>query len=160
MRTRPLAPGESLPDLTLSHSDGTPASLETFSSGRPLVVYFMRTPTCPVCNAHLRRMQRTTVGGDPLAQRLLIVVPGDAAEATLVAQRHPELADRIASSPDAHASVGLFVRGGLQQSGTFVIDATRTVIAARTATIPLGAYDETEMLGALQSAEHASRRAD
>ncbi|MEU1973507.1 hypothetical protein ABZ477_17765 [Microbacterium sp. NPDC019599] len=147
MRTSPLASGESLPALTLFRPDGTGLDVPGVLEHGPVVMYFMRTPTCPVCNAHLRQMKRSAE--QSLMHRLLVIVPGGPVDADLVSKRHPELADRIASSEDAHAAVGLFVRAGLQQSGTFVVDSAGTVLVARTSTIPLGAYDEGEVLDAL-----------
>lgn len=149
MRTTPLTHRDSVPDLDLTRPDGTTAELLQVLDESNTLVYFMRTPTCPVCHSHLRRMKRTTTGRGPLTGRLIVVVPGDRGDAAMVATRHTELADRIFSSFDAHAAVGLFVRGGLQQSGTFVVDSAATVLSARTATIPLGAYDEDEALDAL-----------
>lgn len=147
MRTRPLARGESLPSLTLSRADGTEMDASRLVDNGPIAIYFMRTPTCPVCNAHLRQMTRS--GGRGLLRRLVIVVPGGPADADLVVKRHPDLADRVAWSPDAHAAVGLFMRAGMQQSGTFVVDAAGKVLVARAATVPLGAYREDEVLAAL-----------
>lgn len=160
MRTSPLTQGDSLPALTLFRPDGTRAQLDDLIAGCPLVVYFMRTPTCPVCNAHLRQMQRSSNRGGPRSMQLLVVVPGDPSDAAYVAGRHPELATRIASSADAHHAVGLFVKSGLQQSGTFVVDPTGKVIAARAATIPLVAYDETEVLQALDATRRACHPAE
>ncbi|WP_374975583.1 hypothetical protein ACEYYH_17515 [Microbacterium trichothecenolyticum] len=149
MRTSPLIPGESLPELELTRSDGAVAELCDLLDKDRTLVYFMRTPTCPVCHSHLRQMTRTTFGGGALARRIVVVVPGDSNDAATVAARHPELSDRIVASATAHESIGLFVRAGLQQSGTFVVDSARTVLTARTATIPLGSFNEAEALEAL-----------
>jgi peroxiredoxin len=152
MRTTPLTTGESLPTLELSHADGRAADLDTVIGNDPGVVYFMRTPSCPICHAHLRRIERTELSGVRLADSVVVVVPGDPSDAAAVARRHPTLASRIVSSATAHASVGLFVKTGLQQSGTFVVDAKRNVVAVRTSTIPIGSYDETEVQAALTAA--------
>ena len=152
MRTTPLAPGDQLPTLELSHADGRPASLDTIVGQYPVVVYFMRTPHCPVCHSHLRHMERSPEGTTTLADRTVVVGPGGAEDAAAVARRHPAFAERVMASTTAHESVGLFVRAGLQQSGTFVVNSAGAVVAARTSTIPLGAYDEPEVRAALEEA--------
>lgn len=149
MRTAPLKTGETLPALDLVATDGSAFEIEPLLTAGSLVVYFMRTPTCPVCHSHLRQMGRARIDGHPLVDRLLVIVPGDARDAASVARRRAELSGRIVASTTAHAAVGLFTRAALQQSGTFVVGSDSTVLSARFSTVPLGAYDEGEVTAAL-----------
>ena len=145
MHATPLSTGDRLPSLELFHASGEPAPFATLAGPNSAVLYFMRTSTCPVCHSHLRTITRSPV----LAQRVVVVVPGAPADAAQVLRRHPLLTGRVVSSETAHASVGLFVRGGLQQSGTFVVDAAGSVTSARLSTLPVGAFSESEALAAL-----------
>ena len=149
MRTTPLTVGELLPALDLTRTDGTGVEIQPYLDSAPTVLYFMRTPTCPVCHSHLRQLARSTVAARPLSGRVLVVVPGTPEDAAAVARRHPGLADRVVASQTAHETIGLFVRAGLQQSGTFVVGRDRRVLSARSATVPLAAYSEAEVLAAL-----------
>ncbi|WP_062516346.1 hypothetical protein [Demequina gelatinilytica] len=138
----PLVAGDTLPRLALVSAAGAPVALETLAASSPrTVLYFMRTSTCPVCHQHLRAIGR-------MGLPAVVIVPGGAAEAAAVARRHPALAATVVASEDAHAAVGLFVRHGLQQSGTYVVEGAR-IIAARHATVPLGSFDAAEVTAAL-----------
>lgn len=150
-RSTPLAVGESMPSLHLTTADGKTTALALPVLERTLV-YFMRTSTCPVCHSHLRHIERARLTGQPLVERTVVVVPGDAESALSVENRHPSLAGRVLASETAHESVGLFVRGALQQSGSFVVEPSGKVVWARTATVPLGSYNEAEALEALTGA--------
>ncbi|GAA1524602.1 peroxiredoxin [Agromyces terreus] len=151
-RTTPIAPGDTVPRFELTRPDDAPVELRELLDADRTLLYFMRTPTCPVCHAHLRQMERTEVEDVALAERLVVIVPGDAQDTANVAARHPLLSGRIVGSLDAHAAVGLFVRAGLQQSGSFVVDQSGTVLTARTATVPVNAYREAEAIGCLTAA--------
>lgn len=147
--TGPLAVGEYLPTLSLISPAGRRT---TWADERPTetsIVYFMRTSTCPVCHQHLRALAALSVHEVPAAERTVIVVPGGAAEAAAVEKRHPALAGRVFASEDAHENVGLFVTMGLQQSGTFVADPQGSVLYTKTATVPLGSFNERETIAAL-----------
>ena len=108
----------------------------------------MRTSTCPVCHQHLRLLERLAPAGAADRGEILIVVPGGPQEAASVARRHPALAAAITASDTAHAAMGLFVRAGLQQSGTYVV-AHGLITHARYATVPQGSFDEAAVRAAL-----------
>lgn len=146
---RPLAVNDTFPALALITPTEQRTTWAQVRSPGSTVVYFMRTSTCPVCHHHVRQLGSARVDGAPLGARTVIVVPGGAAEAAAVEQRHPTLAGRIFASDDAHARVGLFVKMGLQQSGNFVVDPHETVTYAKWAAIPLGTFAEHETIAAL-----------
>jgi peroxiredoxin len=144
----PLTAGATLPTLTLVSPTGEPTSLDAFAASSPTVLYLMRTATCPVCHQHLRHLARMAAAGEIGVP--LVIVPGDASEAASVERRHPALAGRIVASETAHAALGLFVRMGLQQSGTYVVDGGR-VLYARYATVPVGSFDASETVAAVRN---------
>lgn len=146
----PLTTGDALPDLDFVTATGARATLTSLvTSSSPPVLYFMRTSTCPVCHQHLRHLARMVDARD--LDEIVVIVPGGVPEADSVARRHPVLAGRVVASETAHAAVGLFVRMGLQQSGTFVAHAGR-VTYARHATVPVGSFDAAETRAAVRRA--------
>lgn len=140
LATRP-AVGDTLPDVTLIDKRGNESTLGSLLKPGATIVYFMRTSTCPVCNAHLKQIERARNGGDLVATEVIVVVPGGPAEAHVVEGRHENAAFIVRASWDAHAATGLFTKVGLQQSGTFVVDDARVVESATFATVPTGSYD-------------------
>lgn len=147
-RTAPLAPGDTLPTLHLVNPAGEQVRTPVDSTHHTLV-YFMRTPTCPVCHSHLGHIERAHLGDEPLPERTVVVVPGSADDALAVEKRHPALTGRVYASTSAHEEMGLFVKAGLQQSGSFVVNPDGVVTWARTATVPLGSFNESEAIAAL-----------
>lgn len=143
----PLTSGAALPALALTTADGTDVPLDTLAPEGRAVLYLMRTSTCPVCHQHLRHLE-TLVRTGALTIPVVVLVPGGAQEAAAVARRHPALASLTVASESAHAALGLFVKVGLQQSGTYVVDHGR-ITYARFATVPLGSFDAKETLAAL-----------
>ena len=138
-----------MPDIQVHTADGMDVALRSLTAGRRSVVFFMRASTCPVCQAHAAEAVRLQRGGDFGAAALVIVTPGAAAEVATVARRVPGGDVVIVGSGSGHAEVGLGRFLGLQHSGTFVLDESGTVLAARTATIPTGAFKAAEVVAAL-----------
>ena len=152
MTTNLIAVGDVLPTLDLTLPDGTLMTRNGTAGARATLVYFMRTSSCPVCHGHLRSIERTSVAGAPLSDRVLIVVPGTAKEATAVASRHPQLAGRVVASTTAHARVGLFSSAGIQRSGALVVDADNRVAQAHFGILPTSSFDLKAATTALASA--------
>lgn len=145
--TSPLAIGDSFPALHLIEPSGTTS---TWNPGPATeLVYFMRASTCPVCHQHVRQLAGLSTPSGPARERITVVVPGGAAEAAAVAKRHPGLAGRIFGSESAHEAVGLFVKIGLQQSGTFAVSQDGLVTWVKTATVPVGAFHHADAVTAL-----------
>lgn len=141
--------GSRMPDLALTTADGAPASLEDARAGGAALVYFMRTSTCPVCHAHLRRIAGLVDGGALGDTAVVVVVPGEPADAALVRGRHPSPRLTVLASGDGHGLVGLGRTFGLQHSGTFLVAPDGTLAYTRTAAVPLQSFDETELLARL-----------
>ena len=49
---KPLAKGESVPDVTLQGADGEDVALTTLYEEQPLVIVFFRGSWCPICSRH------------------------------------------------------------------------------------------------------------
>ena len=137
----PPTSGDTLPDITLIDRLGNEGRLSDLLTPGATVVYFMRTSTCPVCNAHLKQIERARNAGDLDATAVIVVVPGGPAEAHVVEGRHKNAGFNVRASWDGHAATGLFTKVGLQQSGTFVVNDARLVESATFATVPTGSYD-------------------
>lgn len=148
-QTSPTAVGQIIPDAPIVSPEGSGSTLHAELAATATVIYFMRSATCPVCGSHVRSLARHAAEGKLGDAAVLIVVPGGAEEASLVARRAGDSAS-VWSSETAHALTGLHVTVGLQQSGTFVVKQDGTVRSARTATVPTGALDHGEVLNALQ----------
>ena len=137
------AVGTIMPDIAVTDASGTARTLHQFAEGRRSLVYFMRTASCPVCNAHVKNIERLGLADTTV----VIVVPGSAADAASVAKR---VGLTVVSSGDSgHAEAGLGSSMGLQHSGTFVLDADGRVLLAKTATLPTGGFAKAEVLAAL-----------
>jgi len=147
--------GDRFPDAPVSTANGTHSTLHAELASSPTVLYFMRSSHCPVCGSHVRALIREAGAGAYGDARVVIVVPGEAADAAHIAAKAGSAASVIASTA-AHAEAGLDVKTGLQQSGTFVLDAAGTVVSARIATVPTGAFDHREVLATLASLSESS----
>lgn len=143
------AVGSTMPDIRLETAEGAEASLFSLVGGHRAVVFFMRASSCPVCLAHAAEAARLRREGQFGSAVLIVVTPGGAAEIATVARRVSGDDVFVVGSGTGHAEVGLGRFLGLQHSGTFVLDGDGTVLAARTATIPTGAFNAAEVVAAL-----------
>lgn len=139
-------PGASFPDLDLIDQHGESHPLSTVIAGRAAVVFFMRTHTCPVCHSHVRVLERLTEREGLSGAAAIVVTPGGASEAAAVARR---TSLPVFASGAQHASVGLGRFLFVQHSGTFVLDPTGRVIAARTGASPTSSFSAREVRAAL-----------
>jgi peroxiredoxin len=135
--------GSIMPDIALTEPDGSAHSLRALTSGRRSLVFFMRAATCPICNAHVKAIAALELKDTAI----VVVTPGTARDAASVAAK--TTLQVLASGEHGHAEAGLGRFLGLQHSGTFVLDADGRVLAARTATLPTGAFDKSEVLALL-----------
>lgn len=149
-QTHPVATGELLPDLALVAPDGTPVTLTTLRAGRPAVVYFMRSSTCPVCHRHVATLLELAGSGRLGDRALVVLAPGGAPEAATVRGRHPSPRAEVHATGDGHAQAGLGVFLTLQHSGVVVLDGAGTVTYRRTGAVPVGNLDVNELHAALQ----------
>ena len=144
------AVGTVFPDLAFTDATDARVTLWDFTSQRRSLVYFMRTPTCPVCNAHLQQIARMVAAGELANVSVVIVVPGEAADVALVAGTiAPGVATVVATGPESRAAVGFTKFLMLAHSGSFVLDAAGRVLVQRFATVPRTSFVRAEVLAAL-----------
>jgi len=153
--------GTPAPDLDLIDTSGERLRLLDAVGERGLVVFFMRTTTCPICNAHVREL---VARADEFAERgiaVLVVVPEGRVEAARWASRRGiPLTVVTGGSASAHEQVGLTRRvfGSMQQSGTLLLDAAGVVRYAQSSTLPTGSYDRDAVVRAVDDLVGAGER--
>jgi len=138
------AVGSRMPDLDLTAADGSATTLRTATAGTRSVVFFMRAASCQICLGHIAHLERLA-----LDATVVVVVPGDAADAASVASRVSAGSMQVLASGGAHAAAGLGTFLTIQHSGTFVLDVDGGVLYRRTATIPTASFNAAEVVAAL-----------
>ena len=147
--TTPLV-GTPMPLLELVDRAGNRTTLAHERDGRRAVVYFLRTASCPVCGRHARVLAEMAEAGELGPDvRVLLVAPGGAQEAAVLAARIASSAVTVRASGDGHAAAGLGTFLSVQHSGTFVVGEDGAVVYTRTAALPPQAFSRTELLAAL-----------
>ncbi|MDQ7803030.1 peroxiredoxin family protein [Amycolatopsis sp. A133] len=138
-----LEAGSPAPELVLEDTDGQTVRLADHRGRHAVLLYFMRSTTCPVCRRHVRALAEDAAL--PAAGvRVLIAVPEDRATAAAWRAKHripfPVLTGRRGSP---HELVGLSrtVFGALQRSGSILVDVHGVVRHAHGAALPTGSYD-------------------
>jgi len=145
--------GMSMPDIALEDTSGRPVSLGTYRGQLNVVVYFMRSTSCPVCNAHVKDLEQRSAEYARLGVRILIAVPeGRDVAAQWVIKRNIALQVVTGRKGTPHGTVGLTRRvfGTMQQSGTVLIDRNGVVRYVKIATMPPGGYDKQGLAQALE----------
>jgi peroxiredoxin len=151
-RTTMLDAGTKAPILTLEDSDGNAARLADLRGTSAVLMYFMRTTTCPVCNGHVRDL---VARSDEFAARgvnVLIAVPeGRTEAASWKAEKEIPFTVVTGERGTPHESVGLNkkVFGALLQSGSILVDAKGVIRHSHAATLPPNAYDKKGLAAAL-----------
>jgi peroxiredoxin len=144
--------GDLMPDIALLRPTGETVGLREVTAGAAALVYFMRSATCPVCNAHIATILRLEQQGELAAARVVIVTPSTADDAASVARKlGTDAAIVLASTEASRAAVGLSSFLAIQHSGSFVLDPSGRVLSARTATVPTASFSRDEVLAALSA---------
>jgi len=141
--------GSTMPDIGLTGPDGSAERLTSVIADSRAVVFFMRSSSCAICLAHAVALEKMAQKGELSGARAIVVTPGDSSDAAKVAARLAAGAASVWASGTEHAAVGLGTFLAIQHSGTFVLAADGTVLAARAATIPTGSFSRDEVLAAL-----------
>ncbi|GAT70231.1 peroxiredoxin family protein [Planomonospora sp. ID91781] len=149
-----LETGSPAPDVVLEDTDGRTFRLRDHRGGHAVLIYFMRSTSCPVCNRHVRDLIRRR---DEFAAEDILVfvaVPEDrrTAAAWKTERRipFPVLTGRLGSP---HEMIGLSrkVFGAVQQSGSVLIDSQGVVRHAHGATMPVNGYRRKAITTAVQA---------
>lgn len=135
--------GTAAPLFDLPSSTG-PVRLSAYR-GRPVVAFFMREFSCPMCQAHVRAM-RQMAGQYPNVQ-FLVVGGGKLEEARNLAARFklpfPVVAD---AQREAYAAYDLGkALGMMQRSGTAIIDGTGVLREFIGSYMPMSSFSEREV---------------
>jgi peroxiredoxin len=148
--------GASAPDFALQSTNG-PVRLSDLR-GKQVVLYFMRSFSCNVCQQHVARLQRQYPALQQRNTEVLVIGPDSQAEANKLQRRmklpFPVIAD---TEGVAYGSYTLNkTLGILQHSASFLIDSAGTVRYARRSTLPMGSLNEVDLIAAVS--KHASSK--
>ncbi|MGW4061505.1 redoxin domain-containing protein [Amycolatopsis sp. NPDC004747] len=135
-----LEPGSPAPSLALEDTDGQAVHLDNHA----VLLYFMRSTTCPVCRRHVRALAEDAAAFKAAGVRVLIAVPEDRATAAAWRAKHdvpfPVVTGR-GGTPHELVGLSRTVFGALQRSGSILVDARGVVRHAHSAALPTGSYD-------------------
>ncbi|GAB3989800.1 peroxiredoxin family protein [Actinoallomurus acanthiterrae] len=148
-----LETGSPAPDILLEDTDGRAVRLSDYQGENAVLIYFMRSTSCPVCNRHVQDLirRRDEFAADDV--RVLVALPADRREASAWKDKRqvpfPVLVGRRGTP---HEMIGLSrkVFGSMQQSGSVLVDSQGIVRHAHGATMPTGGYDKKGIAAAIQ----------
>lgn len=149
-----LEAGSPAPRMVLEDTAGQTVRLSDYQGEHAVLLFFVRSTSCPVCNRHVRDLVNRA---DELAAddvRVLVAVPEDREKAAAWKAKHripfPVLTGRR-ESPHEMIGLGRRVFGSMQQSGSILIDRQGTVRHAHGATMPTNSYDKEGITAAIAS---------
>ena len=145
--------GSTVPDIALEDTSGRPVHLADFRDKDNVLLYFMRSASCPVCNSHVKDLasRAAQLAADDV--RVLVAVPEGRQEAAdWKAKRSLPFPVVTGRQGTPHEAIGLTkkVFGALQQSGSVLIDRDGVVRHAHGATMPVSGYDKKGIAAAIR----------
>lgn len=146
--------GSAAPRMELEDTDGRVVRLSDYLGKHAVLLYFMRSTACPICNRHVRDLVEN---GDEWAAanvRVLIAVPDDRERAAAwKAKRHLPFPVLTGRRDTPHEMIGLHkkVFGSMQQSGSVLVDVEGVIRHAHGATLPTNSYDKKGITAAIAS---------
>jgi peroxiredoxin len=149
-----LTSGSPAPQMVLEDTTGQTVRLSDYQGKHPVLLYFMRSTSCPVCNRHVQDLVNS---GDELAAanvRVLLAVPEDRDRAAAwKAKRQIPFPVLTGPRGTPHEMIGLSkkVFGSMQQSGSVLVDAKGVIRHAHGATMPTSSYDKKGITAAVGS---------
>lgn len=147
-----LTSGSPAPQMTLEDTGGQAVRLSDFRDRHAVLLYFMRSTSCAVCNRHVRDLvdRADEFAADNVV--VLLAVPEDREKAARwKAKRRipfPVLTGRR-ESPHEMVGLGMKVFGAIRQSGSILVDSRGIVRHAHGATMPTDSYDKAGIAAAL-----------
>lgn len=141
--------GSTAPDAPLTDSEGAALRLTDYRGHGAVLVYFLRTTSCPVCNHHVRDLTERSATWAAAGVEVLLAVPEDRATAAKWRTRRGIPFRVLTGNAHEAAGLGRGMLGAIQQSGTLLLDAAGTVRYARGATIPTAGYDGKDVAAAV-----------
>lgn len=149
-----LETGSPAPDVALEDTGGQAVRLSGYQGDHAVLVYFMRSTSCPVCNRHVQDLIRRCDEFAADNVRVFVAVPEDRqAAAEWKAKRQIPFPVLVGRGSTPHEMIGLSrkVFGSLQQSGSVLIDSQGIVRHVHGATMPTGGYDRKGIIAAVQA---------
>lgn len=149
--------GTPAPALVAFDTEGHAVRLSDFHGRAAVLLFFMRSMSCPVCGAHVKDLVRRRDEFDAAGARVLIAVPEDREQAAVWKEKrdlpYTVLAAPTDGAASPHEAFGLHRRafGSMQQSGSILIDARGVLRHAHRATLPTAAYDRKGIAAALSA---------
>lgn len=147
-----IRPGDPAPELALEDTTGNEVRLADLHGRCGVLLFFMRSASCPVCHAHVRDLAKRQDYFRANNIRVLVAVPEDRATAAAWKERsHTPFPVLTGRTGTPHEAFGLARRlfGTMQQSGSVLIDPQGTVRHAHGATSPLNSYDKKGITAAI-----------
>ncbi|MFC9996677.1 peroxiredoxin family protein [Nocardia sp. NPDC127526] len=147
-----LTSGSRAPKMELEDTSGRPWRLSDHRGTDSVLLYFMRSTSCPMCNRHVRDLAAHRNEFEDKNIRVFVAIPEDRATGSAWKSRHdipfPVL---VGTSGTPHDSIGLTrkVFGSMQQSGTVLVDPNGVIRHAHGATLPTSSYDRKGILAAI-----------
>lgn len=149
-----LETGSPAPRIVVEDSDGQTVRVSDYVGRQSVLIFFMRSTSCPVCNLHVRDLVRREADLAAAGVVVLIAVPEDRETAAAwKARRQVPFTVLTGSQETPHGMVGLGTRvfGSVQQSGSILIDTHGVVRHAHGATLPTNGYDRKGIAAAVAS---------
>jgi len=149
-----LKSGLPAPQMVLEDTAGQTVRLSDHQGKHAVLLYFMRSTSCPVCNRHVQDLVNS---GDELADAnvcVLLAVPDDRENAAVwKAKRQIPFPVLTGRRDTPHEMIGLSrkIFGSMQQSGSILIDPHGIVRHAHGATMPTSSYDKKGITAAIAS---------
>lgn len=146
-----LKAGSPAPQMVLEETDGQTVRLSDYHGRHAVLIFFMRSTSCPVCNRHVRDLVNRA---DELAAgnvRVLLAVPEDRAQAAVWKAKHRIPFPVLTGRPHEMIGLGRKVFGSMQQSGSILIDSQGIIRHAHGATMPTSSYDKKGITAAVAS---------
>ncbi|MEV8634448.1 peroxiredoxin family protein [Streptosporangium sp. NPDC051023] len=149
-----LTSGSRAPQMVLEDTAGQTVRLSDYQGKHALLLYFLRSTSCPVCNQHVRGLAKI---GEELAAadaQVLLVVPEDRETAAAWKAKHRiPFTVLTGRSGTPHETIGLSrkIFGSMQQSGSILIDSQGIVRHAHGATMPTNGLNRKAIIAALVS---------
>lgn len=148
-----LETGSTAPDIPLQDTEGRTVSLADYRGEDNVLLYLMRSTSCPVCNAHVKDLvgRRDALAADNV--RVLVAIPEGAREAVAwKAKRNVPFTVVTGRRGTPHEAFGLTRKmfGAMQQSGSVLIDRRGKVRHAHSATMPVASYDRKGIVAAVR----------
>lgn len=140
-----LETGSTAPDIALEDTAGRTVHLADYRGKDNVLLYFMRSTTCPVCNGHVKDLAGRAADLTADNVRVLVAVPEGRVEAAAWQEKRglpfPVVTGQRGTP---HEAVGLMkkVFGAMQQSGSVLIDRGGVIRHAHGATMPINSYDK------------------